>query len=105
MSDEIVYVSYAELDENGDIRNVALFEESKTPEVLGFKGTWVLYVPEESPNDTPPFNGWVKDENDEWQPPADKPYPEDYGQEGTRWYWEDVGDAGDWVNAPLPEEE
>ena len=88
---------YAELGEDNIVMNVAVFEDTKTPEILGLLGTWVIYEPEEGLNDVPPYDTWVKDENGEWHPPADKPYPEDYGEEGTRWYWNDTDGAWAWA--------
>ncbi len=96
---------YAEIDEDGVILNTAIFADTLTPEDLGLSATWIVYVPEESPNDVPPFNNWVKDENGDWHPPADKPYPEEYEPGGdVRWYWKDVGDDGDWVRFEESEE-
>jgi hypothetical protein len=107
MSDEIEIppcTVYAEIDEDGVILNTAIFADTKTPEDLGLSSTWIVYVPEELPNDVPPYATWVKDENGDWHPPADKPYPEDYELAGGGpWYWSDTEE--DWVEAPLPEEE
>ena len=50
---------------------------------------------------SPPFPSWSLDENHDWQPPADKPYPEGFGEEDSRWYWNDAEE--DWVEAPPPE--
>tara|TARA_R110002012_G_C11486208_1_gene595639 strand:- start:59 stop:391 length:333 start_codon:yes stop_codon:yes gene_type:complete len=87
---------YAEIDENGVILNTAIFEDTKTPEDLGLATTWVVYVPEELPNDVPPLKNWVKDENGIWNPPADKPYPEDHTLDGNSpWYWKDPDGTGD----------
>ena len=51
-----------------------------------------------------PFKGWVLDENYEWQPPADKPYPEGFGTEGSLWFWDDLIEDWDEKNfTPEPE--
>ncbi len=117
---------YAEVDENNVVTNVAVFDDDNTPVELGWSGWYEtaedlrknlagpgsIFVPEAegyplglfhppSPHDT-----WVLDENYEWQPPADKPYPEGYGEEGSAWWWDDLID--DWdekTPAPDPEEE
>lgn len=115
--------TFAEVNEDNLVINVAVFDDENTPVELGWSGwyetaedlrkNWAgpgsIFVPEAegyplglfyppSPHDT-----WVLDENYEWQPPVDKPYPEDFGEEGSLWYWNDTEE--DWVEATPPEEE
>ena len=113
--------TYAEVDENNMVVNVAVFDDDNTPVELGWSGwyetaedlrkNWAgpgfTFVPEADGyplglfHSPAPFSGWVLDENYDWQPPADKPYPEGFGEEDSRWYWNDAEE--DWVEAPPPE--
>ena len=114
--------TYAEVDENNTVISVAVFDDDNTPVDLGWSGWYetkeglrkniagpgYTFVPEAEGYPLglfygPHNKGWVLDENYDWQPPVDKPYPEDLDGEGSRWYWNDT--EGDWVEAPLPEEE
>jgi hypothetical protein len=117
--------TYAEVDETNIVINVAVFEDDNTPVELewpnwyetgeglrkNIAGPGHTFVPEAEGYPLglfygPHFSGWVLDENYDWQPPADKPYPEGFGEEGSLWYWNDTeGDWAEGVEAPLPEEE
>ena len=116
--------TYAEVDENYIVINTAIFEDDVTPVDLdwpnwyetaenirknpaGIGSTFVseadgyplgLFYPPS------PHNTWVLDENYDWQPPADKPYPEGFGEEGNTWWWDDM--IEDWdQKSPAPEPE
>ena len=102
--------TFAQVDENNIVANVAVFDDDNTPVDLGWSGWYetaedlrknlagpgYIFVPEAegyplglfySPA---PFVGWELDENYDWQPPADKPYPEGFGEEGSLWFWDDA---------------
>lgn len=114
---------FAQVNQNNIVINVAVFEDDCTPLDLGWSGwyetadnirknlasigsTFVLeaegyplglfYPPS-------PHNGWVLDADYVWGPPADKPYPDGYGESPSTWYWDD--DAEDWAEATLAESE
>ncbi len=114
--------TYAEVDENNIVISVAVFDDDRTPVDLGWPnwyetgegmrkniaGPGSTFIPEAEGYPLGLFlgrhpTGWVLDENYDWQPPADKPYPEDYGEEGSLWYWNDAEE--DWVEAPPPDED
>ena len=116
---------YAEVDENNVVTNVAVFDDDNTPVELGWSGwyetaedlrkNWAgpgsIFVPEAEGYPLGLFlgrhpTGWVLDENYDWQPPADKPYPEGFGEEGSQWFWNN--DTEDWeesVYKPSPDED
>ena len=115
--------TFAEVNEDNVVINVAVFEDGLTPVDLGWSGwyetadnirknvagpgsTFVqeaegypmgLFYPQS------PYKGWVLDENYEWQPPADKPYPEGFGAPPCLAYWDN--DIEDWAEATPPESE
>ena len=114
---------FAQVDENNIVVNVAVFEDGLTPVDLGWSGWYETsdnirknvagpgstFVPEAEgyplglfygPSS---YKGWVLDENYEWQPPADKPYPEGFGAPPCLAYWDN--DIEDWAEATPPEEE
>ena len=117
--------SFAQVDENNIVVNVAIFEDGLTPVDLGWSGWYETadnirknvagpgstFVPEAEGyplglfHGPSPHNGWVLDASYNWQPPADKPYPEGFGEEGgTAWKWDDVME--DWFElTPTPEPE
>jgi len=93
---------YIYIDDTNTVTERAVFDDNNTPENLGWSG-WVernaspgdTYVPEADLFYSPsPHTGWVLDENYEWQPPADKPYPEGFGEPPCTMAWDD--DLGDW---------
>lgn len=104
---------YAHIDETNTVTNAAVFDDDNTPEDLGWPD-WLetdstihnkqaapgdIYVADANLFYSPsPYTAWVLDADYEWQPPADKPYPEGFGDEGSRWYWND--DLGDWFEVP-----
>lgn len=114
---------FAEVDENNVVINVALFEDNCTPVDLGWSGWYEtadnIRKNPASPGSTfvleaegyplglfyppSPYKGWVLDENYEWQPPADKPYPEGFGEPPCLAYWDN--DIEDWAEATPIEEE
>ena len=104
---------FAEVDGNNVVINVALFEDDCTPADLGWSGwyetadnipknmagpgyTLYTFVSEKVGSPTAlfyppcPLKGWVLDANHEWGPPADKPYPEGFGEEGNTWWWDEA---------------
>lgn len=104
MNNELTYTIYDLLDENSIVLNTVTFEDPQTPATLGLVGTWIVSAGAgESVQLEAPYSSWVLDENGNWGPPSDKPYPEDYMEEGTRWYWN--VEADDWVQAPELEPE
>jgi len=118
--------TYAQIDENNIVINIANFADDNTPTELGWSN-WYEYsddmrknpaspgytfIPEASGYPTGifcvpcPHNTWVLDENYDWQPPAVKPYPEGFGEEGNLWFWDDTIDEWDErIPAPVPEPE
>ena len=115
--------TFAEVNQDDVVINVAVFEDGLTPVDLGWSGWYETadnirknvagpgstFVPEAEgyplglfypPS---PYKGWVLDENYEWQPPADKPYPEGFGAPPCLAYWDD--DIEDWAEATPPESE
>ena len=115
--------TFAEVNEDNVVTNVAVFDDENTPVDLGWSGWYetgegmrkniagpgsmfvseaegyplgLFYPP--SPHAT-----WVLDDNYEWQPPADKPYPEGWPGAPSTWYWNDTEE--DWVEATPQEEE
>lgn len=117
--------TFAQVDENNIVVNIALFEDGLTPVDLGWSGWYETadnirknvagsgstFVPTADGyplglfHGPSPHNGWVLDASYDWQPPADKPYPEGFGEEGgTAWKWDDVME--DWFElSPTPEPE
>ena len=117
---------FAEVNESNIVTNVAVFDDDNTPVDLGWSGWYEtaegmrkniagpgsIFVPEADGyplglfHSPAPFSGWVLDENYDWQPPADKPYPEGFGEEGSQWFWNN--DTEDWeesVYKPSPDED
>ena len=116
--------TFAEVTENDLVINVAVFEDGCTPVDLGWPnwyetadnirknkaGPGYTFVPEAEgyplglfypPS---PHDGWVLDDNYEWGPPADKPYPDGYGEPPTTWWWDDL--IEDWdQKTPIPDPE
>jgi len=112
---------FAEVDKNSVVVNIAVFDDGDTPADLGWTG-WHqttdgpgnqiagpgdIFVPEadgypsglfHSPS---PHNTWVLDDNYEWQPPADKPYPEGFDDPDRLWWWDDA--IEDWDERFRPE--
>lgn len=116
--------TFAEINEDNLVIGVAVFEDDRTPVDLGWSGWYetadnirknvagpgsifvleaegyplgLFYPPS-------PHNGWVLDENYEWGPPVDKPYPDGYGEPPSTWWWDDA--IEDWDQktlAPDPE--
>tara|TARA_B100000809_G_C14834741_1_gene422416 strand:+ start:297 stop:647 length:351 start_codon:yes stop_codon:yes gene_type:complete len=106
--------TYAQVDENNTVTNVAVFADDNTPPDLGwsnwyetadntrktFAGPGYTFVSEAPAYPLGlfyppcPHNTWVLDENYDWQPPADKPYPEGFGEPPCTMAWDD--DLGDW---------
>ena len=115
--------TFANVNEDNLVVNIAVFEDDSTPVDLGWSGWYEtsrgirknppspgsIFVPEAegyplglfySPS---PYNGWVLDENYDWQPPDDKPYPDGYGEPPETWWWDDV--IEDWVEkSAIPDE-
>lgn len=115
--------TFAEVNEDNVVINVAVFEDGLTPVDLGWSGWYETadnirknvagpgstFVPEAEgyplglfypPS---PYKGWVLDANYEWGPPADKPYPEGFGAPPCLAYWDN--DIEDWAEATPPESE
>ena len=109
--------TFTQIDDTNTVTNTAVFDDDNTPEDLGWSG-WTetdntihnkqgapgdIYVPDAALFYSPsPHTGWVLDEDYEWQPPADKPYPEGFGEPPCTWAWDD--DLGDWdEKSPLSE--
>ena len=115
--------TFAEVDENSLVLNVAVFEEHTTPIEWEWSGWYEtaegirkniaspgdIFVPVADGYPTglfhppSPHNTWVLDEDYEWQPPADKPYPDGFGEEGNLWWWDDLIDDWDQRNPAPPE--
>ena len=114
--------TFAEVDENSLVLNIAVFEDDTTPVELEWSG-WHetaegirkniagpgdIFVPEAEGypsglfHPQSPHNTWVLDDNYDWQPPADKPYPDGYRTEGSTWWWDDLIDDWD-QKIPAPE--
>ena len=111
---------FAQVDENNTVINVAVFGDEQTPTNLGWLG-WIettdnlkeqasvgdTYVPEAAgyPNglfySASPHSGWVLDSGYDWQPPADKPYPEGWPGPPSAWSWDD--NAQQWVEIEISE--
>ena len=101
--------------------NAAVFGDTDTPGDIGLPGYWVLTdaattkkrgapgdtFHDDNPNYpdgafTPPrmYATWRLDDNLDWQPPVDKPYPDGWGDEDSGWYWEEV--VEEWIDrSPL----
>ena len=107
---------YAEIVD-GLVVNSAVFTESQTPGDVGLAGYWVLTdaattkkaaAPGDRFHDdhadfpdgafTPPrpYEAWRWDENRDWQPPVDKPYPDGWGEPDSGWKWDEV--LEEWVD-------
>lgn len=100
---------YIYIDDTNTVTERAVFDDDNLPEDLGWSG-WVqrnaspgdTYVPEADLFHSPsPYEGWVLDENYEWQPPADKPYPDGFGVSPNTWHWDEETSA--WVEAEIDE--
>ena len=116
--------TFAEVNQDDVVINVAVFEDGLTPVDLGWSGWYETadnirknvagpgstFVPEAEgyplglfypPS---PHNGWVLDADYVWGPPADKPYPDGYGEPPNTWWWDDA--IEDWdQKSPAPEPE
>ena len=114
---------FAQVNEDNLLINVAEFEDDCTPVDLDWPN-WYETAPNIRKNVAAPgftfvleapgyplgffyppssYKGWVLDENYEWQPPADKPYPEGFGAPPCLAYWDD--DIEDWAEATPIESE
>jgi len=110
--------TFAQVNEDNIVINIAVFADDQTPDEgvdLGLSNWYETadnirknvaspgstFVPEADGypsglfHPPSPHNTWVLDENYEWQPPADKPYPEGFGTKGSLWWWDDLIDEWD----------
>jgi hypothetical protein len=114
--------TFAQVDENNTVLNVGVFADDNTPAELEWSewyetsdvskqrassGDTFVPVADGYPTglfySPSPHNTWVLDEDYEWQPPADKPYPDGFGEEGNLWWWDDLIDDWDQRNPAPPE--
>ena len=105
---------FVSMDDSNVVTNAAVFDDDNTPQHLGWPG-WVetdatIHNKQAAPGDTyvpdatghpnglfyspSPHTGWVLDSNYDWQPPADKPYPEGWPGPPATWFWDE--ETGDW---------
>lgn len=108
--------TFAEIDENNFVVNVAVFSDDAVP---SDSEKWVetsdglhnriagpgdQYVAEADGYDNglfyqaaPPlgYESWVLNSAYEWEPPPDQPYPEGYGVKPNTWWWDPVLQAWD----------
>jgi hypothetical protein len=100
---------FAQINDSNTVIDIALFDDDNTPDDLGLSG-WIetnstIHNRQAAPGDTyvpdaaifygpSPHSGWVIDDDYEWQPPEDKPYPEGFGEPPCTMAWDD--DLGDW---------
>lgn len=107
--------TFAQVDENSLVRNIAVFADGNVPADLGWPdwretgdgpkqrasigGSFVAVVdgyPDGLFYDPSPHDGWILDESYDWQPPADKPYPDNFGEEDSGWHWDEV--VQEWID-------
>ena len=94
--------NFAEIDKNNIVINVAGLNIPKNLASIGD-----TFVPEAEGYPLglfygPHIKGWVLDSNYDWQPPAEKPYPENFGEKNNLWYWNETNE--DWLLAKKVEE-
>ena len=100
---------YAQLDDTNLVLTVAVFDENTEPDE---SETWIetsdtlhkrrantgdRYVSEADGYDNGIFHmatplvgyeSWVLNDDYEWEPPPDQPYPDGYGEHLSTWWWD-----------------
>ena len=107
--------TFAQVDENNIVVNVATFEDDLTPVDLDWPNWYetapgirrhvaapdFTFVPEADGYPLGlfyppcPHNTWVLNSDWDWEPPADKPFPEGIDEPDSLWWGDDV--IEDWV--------